>query len=420
MLIKDQYDMITPEKKYFLPEYESFYASIGQIFKMSIIENKVFHEIKASLPAYFLEISQNSTNEEKSTDAYLMAIGLQRQIGKREEFLRDISDSSYIQKYFDSDLGKYIDFYSNYQQFLLIYANFEGTIHSFLERKNIIAKKIRQSNLIEVILELNNNFINKFNELTGNNFDKNDFSNHWNYYTYIRNLYVHKFAIIDNFFIENINKIKLYFEDVNNKLVIENSILNTEDFFQLNEIKLEQVFAISDSNMRCFREFLINLWETIYCLENPACKGPYASNLSFIPKRFSFKIYDKYEQHMSMQTMPLSLTETLDHFQPSGYICPICKKNDFFLFKTKFASIDLDSFFSFRSQSQNGEKIVHKASNAFTCPFCKSFFFPEYQKKLSKNTGFNLLNLSSREYLNALEMIQEIAKEGIYENNNLC
>ena len=42
MLIKDQYDMITPEKKYFLPEYESFYASIGQIFKMSIIENKVF------------------------------------------------------------------------------------------------------------------------------------------------------------------------------------------------------------------------------------------------------------------------------------------------------------------------------------------------------------------------------------------
>ena len=42
-----------------------------------------------------------------------------------------------------------------------------------------------------------------------------------------------------NYLKENINKIKLYFEDVNNKLVIENSILNTEDFFQLNEIKMQ-------------------------------------------------------------------------------------------------------------------------------------------------------------------------------------
>lgn len=411
MLITDQYDMITPEKEYSLPEYESFYASIGQIFKMSIIENKVFHEIKASLPAYFLEISQNSTNEDKYIDEYLMAIGLERTKGKREELLRDISDSYYIQNYFNSNLEKYIDFYTNYQQFLLIYANFEGTIHSFLEKKGY--KKIRQYNLIVDILKSNNNFINKFNELTGHTFEEYDFKNYWNYYTNIRNLYVHKFAIIDNSFIENINKIKSYFEYVNSKLLIENSILNIDDFFQLNEIKIEQVFAISDSNMRCFRKFLINLWETIYCLENPEFKGVYPSNTNFIPNKFCFKIYDKNEQLMSMQIMPFSLTENFHHFKPSGYICPICKKNDFFLFKAKFEPQDLDSFFTFKPQHQNGKKLIHKAKNVFTCPFCKSFFFPEYQKKLSENTGFNLLNLSPREYLNALEMIQEIAREDI-------
>ena len=100
MLIKDQYDMISPEKKFPLPEYEIFYESIGQIFKMSLIQNQLFHEIKSSLPAYFLEISQNSNDDDKEIDSNLMVLGLERIKGKREDFLRDISDTNYIQKYF--------------------------------------------------------------------------------------------------------------------------------------------------------------------------------------------------------------------------------------------------------------------------------------------------------------------------------
>lgn len=83
MLIKDQYDMITPEKEYSLLEYETFYDSIGQIFKMSLIENQLFHEVKSSLPAYFLEISQNSYMEDKEIDSDLMILGLERVKGKK-------------------------------------------------------------------------------------------------------------------------------------------------------------------------------------------------------------------------------------------------------------------------------------------------------------------------------------------------
>ena len=126
MLINDQYDMITPEEKFYLEEYKTFYTSMGQIFKMSLIENQMFHEIEKKLPAFFLEISQNLRERDRCIDSYLMCLGLQRKKGRRDSFLRGISDSEYIIKYFDSDLSKYIDFYTNYQQFLLMYANFEG------------------------------------------------------------------------------------------------------------------------------------------------------------------------------------------------------------------------------------------------------------------------------------------------------
>lgn len=409
MLIKDQYDMITPEKEYSLLEYETFYDSIGQIFKMSLIENQLFHEVKSSLPAYFLEISQNSYMEDKEIDSDLMILGLEKVKGKREEILRDISDTNYIQKYFNSDLEKYIDFYTNYQQFILIFANFEGTIHSFLGKKG--CNEVSQSNLIENILNSNTNFIIKFNELTRNDFEKNDFENYWKYYKAIRNLYAHRFAIVDDKFIKNIDKIKTYLEDVNSKLHIEKSILKTEDFFQLKEIQLNKVFAISDSNMRLYREFLINLWETLYCLENPTFKGIYGKKVKFVSNVYNFTVYSNGKQLSSMQTLPDTLTEHLYHFKASCYMCPICKRNDFFLFTAKFELQDLDSFFNFESQIDKGKKIIHKSNIVYTCPFCKSLFFPEYQKRLTDNKGFNLLNLSARMYLNALGMIQEISKE---------
>ena len=195
--------MISPEKKFPLPEYEIFYESIGQIFKMSLIQNQLFHEIKSSLPAYFLEISQNSNDDDKEIDSNLMVLGLERIKGKREDFLRDISDTNYIQKYFNSDLEKYINFYNNYQQFLLIFANFEGTINSFLIKKG--AKKIQQAQLMNAILNVDSNFIKKYNELTGNDFEKKDFENYWKYYLCIRNLYAHRFAVIDQLFYQQMS-----------------------------------------------------------------------------------------------------------------------------------------------------------------------------------------------------------------------
>lgn len=408
MLIKDQYDMITPEKKYPLAEYEIFYESLGQIFKMSLIENKLFHEIKSSLPAYFLEISQNSIIEDEKIDINLTLLGLERKTGKREGFSRDISDSNYIQKYFDSDLKKYIDFYTNYQQFILIFSNFEGTINSFLNKKG--CKNITQAALINKILGYNTNFINKFNELTNYNFEKKDFENYWKYYLAIRHLYAHKFAIIEQTFINKITEIENYLNKINSRLYIENSILQTDDFFQLKEIKLDNIFAISDSNMRLYREFLIHIWETIYCLENPNFNGVIASNPHFTSNKFSFKQYSTEEQLTALHTLPVSLSDISYYFKPSGYMCPICNKNDFFLYNAIFNVKDLDVLFNFKSKVINGKKIKHVANIVYTCPFCKSLFFPEYQKNLSDNTGFNLINLPSLLYFNALNLIQEISK----------
>lgn len=78
MLINDQYDMITPEEKFYLEEYKTFYTSMGQIFKMSLIENQMFHEIEKKQPAFFLEISQNLRERDRCIDSYLMCFGLQR------------------------------------------------------------------------------------------------------------------------------------------------------------------------------------------------------------------------------------------------------------------------------------------------------------------------------------------------------
>ena len=417
MVIKDQYDMITPNSNFPLVEYESFYISLGQIFKMSIIENQIFHEIKVKLPAYFLEISENSKHEEEMLDINLTAIGLTRVKGEREKYTRGISDSVFIVNYFGSDFDKYIDFYTNYQQFLLTYANFEGTIHSFLERKGIKSitlknrkkRDVGERNLVDALFLAEPNLNQKYYELTGINFEKPNMIDLWHFYTIIRNLYIHKFGIIDLKFTEKVSNLKNFLEKLNDRMLIEQLILKTEDIFQLQEIKENSVFAISDANIRIFREFLIHIWESIYCIENPNFNENSVSNiLNFEKNTFEFHLYSTSKQSQSMQIMPYKLTEKLKYYCPSGYLCPICNKNEFFLFKAKFQPTDLNDLFDIKIRNT-----PRMARNIFTCPTCKSMFFPEYLKNLSDNTGFNLLNLNDKQYTEILNKIGKIAKENL-------
>ena len=49
------------------------------------------------------------------------------------------------------------------------------------------------------------------------------------------------------------------------------------------------------------------------------------------------------------------------------------------------------------------------ARNVFTCPFCRSFYFPGYMKDLKENNGFNMLNLNEVEYEELLDLFESKA-----------
>jgi len=410
MIIFETYEMITP-KKGALSEYEQFYFSYGQTIKMNLLINQMLKEIKEKLPVYFLEIMESIERRYTELEPQLLVIGLQKIEGEREKYERNIGNSDYafIKDYFDGDIGKYIDFYTNKQTVISIHTLFESSIIEYVRRKENNQKLfIRQDKLLSSLFS-NIGFtrFNKmFEQLHKVDFTEEYFNKLWCYYTNIRNLYAHTDGFISQRFKDVMNGCSsLLKKFAENDMILECSLfhITDNDFFQLNNIKVKDLFCINEINCRYFLHFLVYIWETIYAMETQLTDNKSNKKYIIVDNTFEFKLYSSSEDYKLMQTMPETLTNGLSKFIINGYKCPNCKNDSIFLYK---ATPGKDFDVSLIANNESNEK--YKSRKVFTCPNCKSFFFSSYGGFLSDNKGFNIMELNDFEYFILLKKFNKI------------
>lgn len=407
MFIFDTYDMIEPVPNS-LKEYELFYTLYSQNIKTNILMNQVLKELKFQLSNLNTEIIQTLKKNELLHDVELLCLGLKQNKGNRYKYSRSLSnsDSILLNTYFSENYDAYIDFITNYQQIIVVYSSFETTVKAYLNSKYHVDSQ-KQKNLISDLLNTETKLLDSYNSLTNNNFSSDDLKQLWLYYTNIRNLYSHSGGIIGTEFINKMMYLKTDIEKIKEeKFIIENSFVehSGQDLFQLNCLNEGDLFKINEYNLRFFRNLLVNIWESIYTIYNSPKKE---DEIIFFKKNtFKIDVYKTEEKLLDIQTMPETLTSYSSHFHISGYLCPKCIKNGLFLYKVKFKKEPIDI-----SDLLCGKKDKNRlAKNAFCCPCCKSFYFPKYGENLSDNNGFNVFDISDKQYIKILDMLN---KEGL-------
>lgn len=396
----ETYEMIKPERNS-LSEYEYFYSTYGQTVKMNLILNQMLKEIKERIPLYFLEIMQNIETLNDELNVNLLLIGLQKNEGRRKDYLKSISndDNILIDKFFSSDIELYIDYYSNYQLVIMLYALFESTITSYINRKSNLQLQIRQKDLLTKLCKIigGDAFVIKFKKSCNCAINLSEMKTIWNYYTNIRNLYSHSGGIISKEFINKMNRYKDDLENFKKKrgrdLACSLFEIPNNDFFQIDNLVIGNLFIINEFNFRFFRHFLIYLWETVYLLEYNLKPVDKLNNFTLVSNNLRFELYDDPDDQDLIQTMPEILTSNIEHFHINGYKCPKCKKHSSFLYKaTPGKDIDISEIVN------NIPDAKYKSRKIFTCPNCKSFFFSSYGGSLRDNGGFNILDLDDYGY----------------------
>lgn len=407
-MLFDRYDMIVPMKNS-LPEYEAFYSIYGQNIKIIMLCNQMLKEKREELPNFFLEMYQNILEFDNEIDPTLFCIGLKRKKGKREFFKRSISidDFNFIRKHCKNDIEIFIDHIANYQQIIILYGAFESTIKDYILRKQNKLEKITQISLLDKLLSIEPKLVSQYNELTNNDYSQDEIAVLWQYYTQVRNLFAHSIGVLDNTFIQKMIKGE---NSLKNRLIrIEKKIreqtcyvieTTEKDLFNIHNMEIDKIYLINEYNIRLFREFIINIWETIYVLNNPIIK--LSREIIFHNNNLEFRLCDTIEESDVLQKLPQTITYSNINFNISNYICPKCKNNKIFLYKIKFANkLFIDELILKQKEKK------YPARNAFTCPFCKSFYFPKYEEKLSDNNGFNLLELNDSDYYWILKKFEE-------------
>lgn len=409
MLI-DTYTMIVPQKNTF-EMYEHFYSMYGNIVRNSILNWKLLDESKDILPNIFIEMTQNMRRNEKQLQSSFSLIGLEYNAGKRQQYEKSIenTDIDEITKYFNNNLDLYIEYITNKQQFLNLYIAFEGSIRSYL-KENYGINECKQEDLIIKIIENEIGFGEYFEQVCNISFSEEQFKNIWNYYTSLRNLYSHSGGYIGKKFIDTINGIKkslMNFIDTDEAIKIEISLFlnGNTDLFQFSlckGINKGKLFTISEYNLRFFRNFIVHIWESIYIKKVP--NVIVKRNYKIEKNIYTFYLAKEQKESDLLQKKEQNLTLNNPCFNISGYMCPKCQNIRIFLYKAKFIpNIDV-SYLLFSKPDTN-----FMARNVFTCPFCRSFFFPMYQRQLSENNGFNLLNLNEIDYENILDLFESKA-----------
>lgn len=177
------------------------------------------------------------------------------------------------------------------------------------------------------------------------------------------------------------------------------------DLFQFDFCKHKnkgKLFTISEYNLRFFRNLIVKIWETIYINEFPNISAE--KNIKIENNKYRFRLVSGNKETEALQNKEQNITENNPCFNISGYICPKCEALKIILYKAKFKpNIDV---YNLLFEKQN---INYMARNVFTCPSCRSFFFPKYQEKLSQNNGFNILDLNEVDYETLLNLFESKA-----------
>lgn len=404
-MLFETYGMIVPEPNT-CENYELFYKFYSLNIKQNLISNQLLKESKSQLPIMNLGIKESINHKFDEIDVTLSKMdmfgSIKRIKTEREAYSISIqsNDLQIKDKYFNNDYNNFIDYVTDFQQVIILYSSFENTI------KNWLHESSSQSQLLNNIIQKEHKFIEKFNNLHSRNFTKEDFHNIWQYFTFIRSLYTHSSGVIDQKFIkemegvhpEIIDMIDRNFNFFERSLFPDNyEILRTKNFEE------NDLFVITEIELRFFRNFIIYTWETIYLLSyNLTKKIDYQHNIKFelIENELEFRFSQTYEESQVSNLMPTFLTDKISNFYKSGYICPNCTKEHAFLYKTLYhPNILLQEI-----TNQNKHKNI-KIERVFTCPSCQSFFISKYKERLSDNNGVNIMVnlLEYDEYLVVLE-----------------
>jgi hypothetical protein len=386
-------------------EYNDFYKFYGMNIKYNIIFNDMIHTFKSNLPYLSVEIKDKIEQKNIEIDNQLLCIGLKREKCDRDKLRLSISnnDLHIRNQYFNGEYDKFINFLTDYYQVIQLYANFEGTIKEFIFRKRGNEDYIKQKELINELFNIvvEKDFVNEYKKLTGMSFLKTEFVTLWSYYTNVRNLFSHAGGIISKEFISKMNKIRNEIENFERNLVAQIPF-PSEKIFKIENLNENGLYIISEYELRIFRNLLVHIWETLYMLETND-KKQISDKVELIENKYEFKLLDTMEHKQVLNQIPKTVTERLKEIYISGYICPKCKNDNIFLYKTLFNSeISVNKIFE---QIDTANFITEKA---FTCAECNSIFFPKSKKRLDDNVGMNIINLSDDKYLEYLKILNEI------------
>lgn len=404
-MLFETYGMIVPEPNS-CKNYELFYTFYSLNIKQNLISNQLLKESKSQLPIMNLGIKESINHKFDEIDVTLSEMdmfgSIKRIKTEREAYSISIqsNDLQIKDKYFENDYNKFIDYVTDFQQVIILYSSFENTIKNWLDEPS------SQSQLLNNIIQKENKFIEKFNNLHSRNFTKEDFHNIWKYFTFIRSLYTHSSGVIDQKFIKDMKRVHLKIIDMINRnfnffersLFPDNyEILRTENFEE------NDLFVITEIELRFFRNFIIYTWETIYLLSyNLTKKIDYQHNIKFelVANELEFREFKTYDESQTLNNMPTFLTDKISNFYISTYLCPNCTREHIFLYKTLYQpNISLQEI----TNEDKHEDI--KIERVFTCPNCQSFFISKYKERLSDNNGVNIIInfLEYDEYLIVLE-----------------
>lgn len=265
-------------------------------------------------------------------------------------------------------------------------------------------KDIRQRELITKLINLHSDLVAKINDLRNLDLTDDNIIALWDYYTNIRNLYSHKGGVIDKKFKDELEKLSSKFDELLTKnFKFYQTIFENENLLRTRDFKIGDLFVISEFEIRFFRNYLITIWEAVYLLNhNKKIKDidlEYKIILQSENNIYRFERPKNQDENNVLQLLPDLLTTRLDKFYLSGYICPVCIDNTtFFLYKTLF-----NPFIILETITNNEDDKEIKMQKAFTCPHCRSFFFPKFDEYLDKCNGFNYLKIEDNTYYSLLE-----------------
>lgn len=400
----DLYRMIVPEKET-LPEYEAFYTLYSQNIKMNMISFQLFDEAKEKLPNIMLSFSKDVEYKERKTDSDLLLMCVKREKSQRDDYVRAVESSEYefVRDNLEESLSNYIEHQINYQQFVLLFSIFDGTVSQYINRLDSSVVYIQPSDLLIKLRDKAQDFTQKYNDLINGDYSFNELNHLWQYFSAVRNLYDHAGGIIGKKFINRIAGLKKSLERIEEKIDVSTAYLFNmidSDFLRIQNLTEGNLYSLSEFAVRLVRSFIMNIWESIYLLNVTPKQNTSHKHFSVVNNIYEHKMLSNLE---NIDLRQRYLTPDYQNFYPSSYICPVCGKNEISLYKARFNEVDIGDILNL------DVSINYKARNVFVCPFCRSLFFPKYREKLIENTGFNIMHLSDADFNECLERFNSLA-----------